>query len=143
MQKENGKKISLIIIGILVLIGTFYGGIIYGKKNQIPKRNQNMQTFGQNNIVGNMKNTRNVDLEGFTNGKIISKDANNITVQLMTNGTKIIFLDTNTTVSKMATGAISDLIIGTQVSITGTTNVDGSITAKSVQIRPNTPSVLK
>jgi hypothetical protein len=37
----------------------------------------------------------------------------------------------------MTTGAISDLTIGTQVSVTGTANGDGSITAKSVQIKPN------
>jgi hypothetical protein len=145
MQKENSKKIIWGVVGIIVLIGVFYGGMVYGK-SQIPARGN--QAFGQNGALGagGMRGARNSG--GFTVGQIISKDANSITVQLMTggpggtttqSGSKIIFLGTGTTVTKTVAGTLADLTVGTQVSVTGTPNTDGSENAISVQIRPNTP----
>jgi len=37
---------------------------------------------------------------------------------------------------KAAQGSMSDLSIGENVTVTGVTNSDGSITAQSVQVRP-------
>lgn len=140
---NKNKKIGLGVVGVIVLIGVFYGGMVYGK-SQIPARGA--QAFGQNqNSAGGIRGARNgAGLGGFTTGKIISKDATSITVELMTGGTtsptqggsKIIFLGVNTAVTKTATGSLSDLTIGTQVSVTGTPNTDGSLSAQSVQIRP-------
>ncbi len=135
------KKIGLGIVGIIVLIGVFYGGMIYGK-SQIPERGQGMQAFGQNGALGAKGGARG---GGFTAGQIIAKDANSITVQLMTGGanqggSKIVFIDSNTKVTKSVYGTIADLAIGTQVSITGTPNADGSENAQAVQIRPAMPT---
>ncbi len=139
------KKIGLGIVGVVVLAGVFYGGMVYGK-SQIPV--QVMGTFSRNGAFGNGGGGRNG--AGFTSGKIISKDATSITVQLMTGGTgstasgsKIIFLDGNTKVLKQAIGTLADLAVGTEVSVTGTPNADGSVNATAVQIRPANPSVLK
>ncbi|MCX6752517.1 MAG: DUF5666 domain-containing protein [Candidatus Nomurabacteria bacterium] len=136
-------------MGVIVLVAVFYGGMVYGK-SQIPARGGNL-AFGQNpNGASGMRGARTGG--GFTAGKIISKDATSITVQIMAGGpaspstqggSKIIFVDNNTKVTKQANGALSDLAVGTDVSVTGTPNADGSISAQSVQIRPNTPPVLK
>ena len=148
---NRDKKIGLVVGLVVVLCVVFYGGMVYGK-SQIPVRGT--QAFGQNGATG-ARGTR--GMGGFTTGKIISKDANSITVQLITggasgtngsastsqSGSKIIFLNTSTTVTKSVNGTIADLAIGTQVSVTGTPNTDGSENAQSVQIRPNTPPVLK
>jgi hypothetical protein len=150
---NNNKKIVLVIVGVIVLVGVFYGGMAYGK-SQIPVRGQGAQAFGQNGVAGTRGIRNGGGLGGFTTGQIISKDAKSITVQLMTDGSasgsqggsKIIFLGTNTTITKTATGSTGDLTIGAQVSVTGTANTDGSITAQSVQIRPNpvsAPSLVK
>jgi hypothetical protein len=68
---------------------------------------------------------------------VIAKDATSITLQLPGNaGSKIIFYSATTQISKMASGTPVDLANGTNVSITGTANSDGSVTAQAIQIRP-------
>ncbi len=139
MQKENSKKIGLVIVGIIVLVGAFYAGMTYGGNNVRASINSKSMNFAQN--MGGVRGNRNMG--GFTNGQIIAKDDKSITVSLMSGGSKIIFLDSNTKVSKQAMGTMADLAVGTQVSIMGAANSDGSINATTVQIRPNTPPVLK
>jgi hypothetical protein len=142
----NKKIISYVVVGIIVLVGVFYGGMSYGKI-KVPALNAN--GFGNNmqNRTGQFgMNIRNGRGGGFVAGEIISKDDKSITVQIMNNdptlangnqsGSKIIFLGADTTVTKTVSGVLGDLVNGTQVSIIGTTNPDGSITAKSIQIRP-------
>ena len=130
------KKNILIIMGIIVLgivIGvSFYGGMTYAKNQRNGAR-----TFQQG--TGNMQGFGNRQQGGAGSiviGDIISKDDKNITVKLRDGGSKIIFYSDTTQISKMATGTASDLATGTSVSVTGTTNSDGSVTAQSVQIRP-------
>jgi hypothetical protein len=79
-------------------------------------------------------------------GTVISKDVNGITVQLggpgatstngTASGTRIVLINSATQVTKMTAGSAADLAPGTGVTITGTANSDGSLTAASVQIRP-------
>lgn len=139
------KNIGYIVLGIVVLAGTFYAGMTYGGNNVRAAILSRGTTFGQN---GMMRGNRNGG--GFTGGQIIAKDANSITVQLTaggpsgttTSGSKIVFLDSNTKVTKSVNGSLTDLVIGTDVSVTGTPNADGSENAESVQIRP-TPAINK
>ena len=105
------------------------------------------QSFSQN---GTAIRGRNGFGGGATMGQIISKDATSITVSIPTGGSKIILLDSSTPINKQTAGTLADLTVGTEVSVTGTTNTDGSITAQSVQIRPKmqtntnpTPSVVQ
>jgi len=143
---NKNKKIGLGIVGIIVLIGVFYGGMVYGK-SQTPTRGA--QVFDPNNLPNGMPNgeTRNIKngagLGGLTSGEIISNDDKGVTIKLQDGGSKIIFLSTTTTVAKTATGSVADLTVGTQVFVTGATNTDGSVTAKSIQIRPNVPQDAK
>jgi len=143
---NKNKKIGLVIVGILVLIGVFYGGMAYGK-SQTPANASGATAYGGNPRGGRAMG----GFGGAIIGQIISKDATSITVQLTTgganstsqNGSKIIFLNNNTPITKQASGTMADLVIGTPVLVTGTANTDGSISAQTVQIRSNTPPVLK
>jgi len=127
-------KKMLIISGIIILLvvagGSFYGGMIYGK-NQNKRPSYAAGTF-QTRI-----NRAGANGSGFISGNIISKDSSSITLQLTGNsGSKIIFFSDATQIGKMAAGTADDLATGTTVSVTGTANSDGSMTAQSIQIRP-------
>ena len=73
-------------------------------------------------------------------GTVLSQDAQSITVSLRNGGSQIIFLSGSTSVMKSVAGATTDIAVGQNIVATGTTNSDGSLTATSVQIRPDTPS---
>lgn len=128
------KKNALIIIAVVVLLvvgaAAFYGGMIYGKsQNARPN-------FSAENFQG-MRNRGGPNGTGFILGDIIAKDANSITLQLPNNsGSKIIFYSGTTQIGKFTSGTANDLATGASVSVTGTTNSDGSITAQNIQIRP-------
>jgi hypothetical protein len=127
---KKSALISIVVVAVIIIIGgAFYGGMIYGK-SQNPK-----PAF----TAGNFQGARGARAGGanFISGDIISKDSASITLQLPNNGgSKIIFYSDTTQISKTALGTVNDLSAGTAISITGTTNSDGSITANSIQIRP-------
>jgi hypothetical protein len=126
------KKIVYVIVGAIVLVGVFYGGMLYGKgQNQTPANGTGGATFAGARTRGAGS------FGGATVGQIISEDSSSITVALPAGGSKIVFLDNTTPITKQASGKMSDLTIGTNVSVVGTANTDGSVSAQAIQIRPN------
>jgi hypothetical protein len=126
------KKTTLIITIIIALLavsgGSFYGGTIFGKsQNTRP-------SFNSANFQGARTGRTGASM---ISGGIISSDSSSITLQLPDNGgSKIVFYSDATQISKMASGTADDLAKGISVSVAGTTNSDGSITAQSIQVRP-------
>jgi len=147
------KYIAAIVIVLAVGIGAFYGGMMYGKSRssaQSTSRNSlpGGQNFGGQNFQrGTMGRNGGAGGGGFISGQIISKDSQSITVEFRNgsstasaSSTKIIFLSNSTPITKSVSGTADDLAVGVNVSIVGTTNSDGSITAETIQIRPNAPA---
>ena len=131
------NKIVAIIIGVVVIGGgAFYGGMQYAKAGT-PTRGANGARSAQFGGTAGGRNGQGGP-GGFTGGQIIAKDDKSITVQSRDGSSKIVFVNTNTPVMKSVAGSVSDLKSGEQITVIGTANSDGSITADSLQIRPAT-----
>ncbi len=148
------KNIIIAVIIIIIGVGSFYGGIKYGQKNNSAKnsvpdfqnmtaeqRQQVFQQFrGNGDTQGSRRNGAGSQNRGaFLSGEIISKDDKSVTIKLRDGGSKIIFLSGSTSIVKTTDGTVADLETGKQVTINGKDNSDGSVTAESIQIRPNLP----
>jgi len=73
---------------------------------------------------------------GNSSGTVGSVSADQMTITTAAGGSKIILLTPTTTVTKVSSTpqALTDIASGTQVTVAGTTNPDGSVTATSVII---------
>jgi len=142
------NAIPLIMIAIVAaLLLSFYGGLKYADsknatnatvsggqnlRNLTPEeRAQRMQTMGS----GNGRVRFGGGAGGATNGEIISKDDKSLSLKLTDGGSKIIFFSTSTEIMKSTPGAVDDLKNGTKIFVSGEANQDGSVTAKTIQMR--------
>ena len=136
---------NLIVAIVLTAIIAGGGGYYAGKSVQTSV-SQAGSTFsdragGNNGGRGGRNNNG-----GFVSGKILSKDATGISVQLRggqggqanQTGSKIVFMSSSTQVMKAVQGSTLDLNVGEDVTVMGTPNSDGSVTAENIQIRPQT-----
>jgi len=136
---------TIVIIAILAGGIGFLGGMKYGQsRGSVAGRNFQNLTPEQRQQMGrgaNLQGNRNGPAgSGLVNGEIISQDDKSVTVKLRDGGSQIIFFSDTTSISKMADGAPTDLVVGKSITVTGSANSDGSITAQSIQIRPATPA---
>lgn len=152
----NTKNLSLAIIAALVLAGgAFYGGTKYAESKKSAGNNSNQnnssnfrdlspeerqQRMQQMGGAGRMMRNGQSGSD-FANGEVISKDDKSVTVKLRDGGSKIVFFSDKTQVLKFAAGNSDDIVTGEQVMISGSANPDGSITAQSIQIRPQVPQM--
>lgn len=124
------------IFDIVLAGGMFYAGMKYNQ-SQSPVFTRGV---GGNFAVLGGQGARNANMRGgaggMVSGEIIAKDDQSITVKLRDGGSKIVFLSSTIEVSKFDKGSAADLEIGKSVSVNGTTNADGSVTAQTIQLRP-------
>jgi len=140
---EN-KKIIMGVVGVLiVVIISFYGGMVYARKNITAANASRQGNFNQNGFTGPNgsrmmgQNTRGGNNGGgFISGDVISMDATSMTIKLRDGGSKIVLFSPASKVEKTVDGVISDVAVGKSVMVTGTTNPDGSVSATSIQMRP-------
>ena len=134
------KKIALGILVAIIIIGggAFYGGIKYAQTHNpsFGRDTGNAANIAFGMRGGRMSGGTSSASGGFTTGEVIAKDDKSITIKLRDSGSKIVFLAGTTQVMKTVVGSSADITIGTQISTTGVANSDGSVTAKSIQIRP-------
>ena len=128
------KYLPIVIVVVVVGAAAFYGGMQYGQGTANAALQQlRMQAFGGANGAGRRGGQNGA---GFTGGQIVSVDAQSITVGTQNNGSRIVFFASSTQIMKSAPGTPADLKAGQNVVVSGTANSDGSITAQSIQIRP-------
>jgi len=135
------QKHALCVGGIVaLLIGMFFVGSAYGSKKgnnfgklggtnfgQMDGRNIGKTPTGGKNMRGGA---------GFIRGEVVSKDANSITLKLNDGGSKILLYSNATIVEKTVSGTLDDVVVGTNLMVIGDQNLDGSVSAKTLQITP-------
>lgn len=132
---KNKSLIITIIVGLALGGIGFFGGIKY-EQSKVPSfaRNFNGQRMGVNgNGANRATGSRSVT------GEILSTDDKSVTVKLTDGSSKIVLLSDSTQINEATTAAKTDLKVGTKVAAFGTQNSDGSVTAQSIQINPQTP----
>ena len=127
---------AMILVGVIIAVASFYGGMQY----QMSQRGNSAgaQFAGRNS--GSFGNRQAGQGRGFNrpvSGEIISQDDTSVTVKMQDGSTKIVIVSDKTTINKASTGTKSDLKTGEKVTVFGTENSDGSLTAQNVSIGGN------
>jgi len=143
----NKKNIIIIAVGVLAVMGlVFYGGMKLGGRDRVSENFKgsfsgsgqfNLQDSGMRGLNGQNAGTLNktVGMNGGVSGEVIAKDDKSITVKLKDGGSKIVLYSEKTSVSKMATSSLSDILVGEQIMVVGSSGQDGSVSAESIQVR--------
>lgn len=136
---KNAKVIVPIILVLVGLGAGFFGGYQY--RNY--RLRKSLGTFagatganGAQRFTGTRTGVGGGARGGVVSGSILSMDATSITVKLADGSTKIVLFSGTTTYENTVSAAQTDLKVGSEVVVIGSTNTDGSVTATSVQINP-------
>jgi len=127
------KKYKIHIVWALVVIVAFVGGLLVGKMGSGSRQFAGAPNGGS---FGSARGTSGARTGGgFVSGTIMAISGQNITLQLPNGSSEVVFYSSSTSVIKPTVAPVSNLVVGTNVMIGGTTNPDGSLTAQSIQIR--------
>jgi hypothetical protein len=131
------KILPLIIIIAVIAIGlSFYGGLRYGESKTSSGQFRNF-TAGGGLGGGNGAGSGSGRARGnFISGSITAVSPSAMTIQLSDGSSRNINLVSNTPIVRSATGTVSDLLVGDMVSVSGSLNADNSFNAQSIQVRP-------
>jgi hypothetical protein len=136
MDNNTKKTQTVVLVAVVVGLLCFYGGMKYGESSAKATSSAQQANFPGGAGGGAARRGAFAQNGGVASGSVLSIDANGITLKLRDGTSKIILLSGTTPVMKSTAGSASDLTVGEQVTVAGTQNTDGSITAQSVQIRP-------
>jgi hypothetical protein len=143
----KNKILIPIVVFIFALVVGFFGGLTYQKSQTTTRFAQmgNRQTNGLSVQNGTgQKNGTMMRGNAPVSGKIINQDTTSITVQSADGSNKIIIISDQTKVNKTQVASKTDLKVGDEVMVIGTTDTNGSVTAQSISLGSllPTPSVL-
>lgn len=139
-KMDNKLMIAIAVVAVILIAGvSFFAGTKFSGKNargnfadrgNFSGAQQGMQKAGAGRMQGQGAGRLN-----FIDGELVSKTDQNFTMKLADGGSKIILVSASTTISKASTGSVNDLTPGCKMMINGDTNADGSVTAKTIQLR--------
>lgn len=121
-----------IIIAIVVGAAAFYGGMQY-QKSQSPNQFRGQFRNG-NNGQGGFQGRGNGGGMAPIRGEIMSTDESSVTVKMQDGSSKILILSGTTAINKASEGSKTDLKTGETITVFGTANADGSVTAQNIAI---------
>jgi hypothetical protein len=132
------NTITKVIIGaVLVAVVFFYAGLKYDQSH-LPVAS----TASRTAFAGRAGATGARTGGGLVMGTVLSVDPEGITVSVQGGGSEIVFVASSTSYTTTSASSANNLNVGNNVMVTGSTNADGSITARSIDVRPTsaTPS---
>lgn len=144
-------KNTAVVAAITGLVGAgagFAGGITYQQSRRgsfLPGQFAGQNTNRTGGQFGNRSGNGSVNgpsgagnRAGFrpVAGEIIQSDDTSITVKLADGSSKIVLLTDQTQINQAQTASRSALSVGVKVSVFGSANTDGSVTAQAVQLNP-------
>lgn len=128
-------KNNIAVTAIVVLCFTgagFFCGMQY-QKSQRSSFGNNMMQGGPNGGSGAIGAGRQGGSQPVS-GQVTSIDANSMTVKTPNGSSKILLLSSDTTIQVATSGSRTDLSVGAQVTATGSTSTDGTMTVKNVSV---------
>lgn len=151
------NRVAIVVVSVLVVLavggGAFYGGMKFGQNQVIENPMEYLQgTVGlggpfaaaDGNVVVSgefprVRGTPGAGMPGF--GRVVgggfdtvqSVEGNVVTVSTQDGSTKQVFTTDTTLIQKYTTVGVEALEAGDQVIVSGTTNDDGSVTARSIR----------
>jgi hypothetical protein len=133
-KKGSGNKnlLTVIVVGAICVGMGFFAGMKY-QQSKLPQFARNLPGDFQGKMDRSGQTTA---ATGFrpVNGEIINLDDKSITVKLPDDSSKIILINDSSVINKTESSSIDDLKKGTNVTVFGQENSDGSITAQNIQI---------
>lgn len=123
-------------IALIVGIGAGYsihGFISPSRGNGFPAGANGMGGFSSRTNQGANKSPN-----GLLSGTVAKQDAGSITLNTRDGSSRVVLITPATTVQKSVNGGLSDVTVGSTVFVSGSTNSDGSVSASSIQLRPET-----
>ena len=137
MSEKNlkNKMVTMGVMAIVLMCALYYIGYQMGKGSATS--HQYGTAAGMTGGAGRMRGGMGA---GAVTGSVLSKDATSMTIQSRDGSSKIVLYSDSTQVMKSTAGTANDVTVGSQITVIGKTNSDGSVTAQSVQIRPNMPA---
>lgn len=143
-MKKN--QYILILVALLISGASFFAGTRYqsNRKGNLAafSASRDMDQGQRGQQVGQQANVRmgqaNPQGGAIINGEIISKDGQSLTLKMSDGGAKIVIVADSTLYKKSIDAVVADLTMGENVTIIGTNNTDGSVTAKTVTIGETT-----
>jgi Domain of unknown function (DUF5666) len=130
------KKYKVHIVWAIIVVVALIGGWYYGKTTSASSGVAGRLGAYSSSTRAAFAGRGGAAGGGFVSGQILSIGAQSFTVQLANGNSEVVFYSSSTSVVKPTIASVSDLTVGSNVMIGGSTNSDGSVTAQTIQVRP-------
>lgn len=131
------KSTAIVSVGLLIAVAGTVGFFAAGFAKAGQASGGNLQ--GRNN--GQMMQrtgtgTRSAAMGGMVSGELIKKDDGSLSLKTRDGSSKLVLITSSTKAFKMSEATMSDFSEGQNLMVIGKQNSDGSVTAQTVQLRP-------
>lgn len=124
--------IGFVVLAIVIGAGSFFVGMKFSNK-------LTNAGFTRNGVRAQMMGGRlggGVNSGMTTFGTVSKQDATGLTVTLPDGSSKIVLTSSTTKVSKTVDGTLTDVKVGDNVAVFGTSTTGGTVTATTIQLNP-------